>query len=293
MTGPHRIAVVGAGIIGSTIAAALEAAGVETTVIATDETGSGSVTRASFAWVNARGKAPERYRSLNADARRMWHTTSPPWFHPTGAHADGDELDEDGWVDTAAGVAANIATVSHLRLEKVRDVTALRQEFDVVIVAAGSATARLVPGSPRLATTTGHEGYLVRIGVDSPPIDRILSIDGLQVRPDGGGRVAAQSLDIEVRLRSSGIEATVSSVWPALRDEISTKTGWVPPAAAEVTIDRALRAEPADGLPVIGWVDGLYVVVAHSGVTLAPLLAELVVRDLHGDTDPRLAAFRP
>ncbi len=293
MTSPQHIAVVGAGIIGSTIAATLEAAGVETTVIAPDGAGSGSVTRASFAWVNARGKAPEHYRSLNADARRAWHQTLPPWFHATGAHADGDEFDEDGWVDTAACVAANLATVSHLSVEEVTNVTALRQEFDVVIVAAGSATARLVPGSPRMATTTGHEGYLVRISIDEPPIDRILSIDGLQVRPDGDGRVAAQSLTIERQLRSSGIEATVSSVWHALRDEMSAKTGWVPPAAAGVTIDRALRAEPADGLPVIGWVDGLYVVVAHSGVTLAPLLAELVVRDLHGDTDPRLPAFRP
>jgi glycine/D-amino acid oxidase-like deaminating enzyme len=57
-----------------------------------------------------------------------------------------------------------------------------------------------------------------------------------------------------------------------------------------------VRPLPADGLPAVGWVrapGGLYVVVTHSGVTLAPLLAELVTREVHGSTEPLLAPFRP
>ena len=39
--------------------------------------------------------------------------------------------------------------------------------------------------------------------------------------------------------------------------------------------------------------DGVYALLSHSGITLAPLLAELVARDLSGDADPRLDPYRP
>lgn len=293
MTPPQHVAVIGAGVIGSSVAAALEASGVEVTVIASDATGAGPVSRASLAWVNARAKAPEYYRLFNADARERWIELAPSWFHATGARADGEDFASDGWVDTTATIAANLASVSHVRVETVSDTAALRDQFDAVVVAAGAGTAALAPGSPRLSTTTGVEGYLARFAASDAPFDRIVSIDGLQLRPDGEGRVAAQSLTIETRLRDEGVSATVETVWPALRTEILAATGWAPPADIAVTIDRAHRTHPADGLPVIGWVDGVYAVVAHSGVTLAPLLAELAARDLLGDEDPRLAPFRP
>jgi len=293
MTRPQHVAVIGAGVVGSSVAAALEASGVEVTVIASDATGTGPVSRASLAWVNARAKAPEYYRLFNADARARWIELAPSWFHATGARADGEDHAADGWVDTAAAISANLASVSHLRVETVADPAALREDFDAVVVAAGSGTATLAPGSPRLSTTTGAEGYLVRFAASDAPFDRIVSIRGLQLRPDGDGRVAAQSLTIENRLREDGVPASAETVWPALRAEILAATGWAPSADTAVTIDRAHRTHPVDGLPVIGWVGGVYAVVAHSGVTLAPLLAELAARDLLGDEDPRLAPFRP
>jgi glycine/D-amino acid oxidase-like deaminating enzyme len=56
-----------------------------------------------------------------------------------------------------------------------------------------------------------------------------------------------------------------------------------------------VRAIPADLLPVVGRaLDGLYVVATHSGVTLAPALAELVASELLEDSDrEELWPFRP
>jgi glycine/D-amino acid oxidase-like deaminating enzyme len=54
---------------------------------------------------------------------------------------------------------------------------------------------------------------------------------------------------------------------------------------------------PADGFSIVGTVaerPGLYLCVTHSGVTLAPLLSELVTSEItSGQPDPRLADFRP
>jgi glycine/D-amino acid oxidase-like deaminating enzyme len=58
-----------------------------------------------------------------------------------------------------------------------------------------------------------------------------------------------------------------------------------------------LRALPIDGLPVCGWIDsidGLYAVVTHSGITLAPLLSQQVAGEiLDGVEASALTPFRP
>jgi D-hydroxyproline dehydrogenase subunit beta len=56
-----------------------------------------------------------------------------------------------------------------------------------------------------------------------------------------------------------------------------------------------IRALPADRLPVVGpALEGLYVVVTHSGVTLAPVLGELVAGELIDERQgAALERFRP
>jgi glycine/D-amino acid oxidase-like deaminating enzyme len=72
------------------------------------------------------------------------------------------------------------------------------------------------------------------------------------------------------------------------------------PSLAGVGVDRwwlAWRAMPADRLPIVGplpWLEGLYVAVSHSGVTLAPVLGRLVADEVATQAaDGRLAPFRP
>ena len=58
------------------------------------------------------------------------------------------------------------------------------------------------------------------------------------------------------------------------------------PVLAGVGVDRwwlAYRAMPADRLPIVGplpWLEGLYLAVSHSGVTLAPVLGRLIAGEV-------------
>lgn len=69
----------------------------------------------------------------------------------------------------------------------------------------------------------------------------------------------------------------------------------VPGLTAEVAaVRRCVRPLPADGYPLIGFQrPGLYTAVTHSGITLAPRLASLIDREIHGRPSPALDAYRP
>lgn len=305
---PSRIAVVGAGVIGASVAARIAECGAEVVLLSAERAGSTPVSRASFAWANAHGKRPGSYRQLNEDGRRVHAERSAAhdigWFVRTGAEIDGIQYPDDGYVDTDAFLAAQLGdlraaggvvrdgvvadSLDHLRL--------LLGPVDLILIAAGAGTTELLGdmAGPRLATSVGDDGFLVRIDVGEHPLDRIRSVAGLQVRPDGTGRIAVQSLDIEAVLRRSGAAASVETVWPTLRAEIESVLGWRIPEDAPVRLDHAVRPHAADGLPCIGRVaQDVYVALTHSGITLAPLLAELIVRDLQSDPDSRLVPFRP
>lgn len=310
MTGvKRRVAVVGAGVIGSAAAARIAESGIDVVLFSGEPAGTTAATRASFAWVNSHGKKPEQYLRLNEDGRRAHSERSrahrTPWFDRTGAEIDGTEYPEDGWVDTSIFLAAQLDDLrqaggvlhEETPVRSVEHVRELAGAVDAVVVAGGADTSELIGSASavgRLASSAGDDGFLARIRVDEHPIDRIRSLDGLQVRPDGEGGIAAQSLRIEAALRRAGAAASVRTVWPALRDEIEGALGWRIPKEAHADVAHAARPHGPDGFPVLGFVaDDVYVALAHSGVTLAPLLGELIARDLHGDADPRLAPFRP
>lgn len=305
---PRRVAVVGAGVVGASAAARIAEQGIEVVLLSADPAGSTPVSRASFAWVNAHGKRPESYRRLNEESRLVHaersdaHDTA--WFVQTGARVGGIEHSADGYVDTDAFLAAQLADLhaaggvlrDGIAVERLDDVHDILGPVDLLLVAAGAGTARLLGdmAGPRLMTSSGDDGFLVRIDVGEHPIDRIRSTGGLQIRPDGPGRIAVQSLAIEAELRRTGMTASARTVWSPLRAEIESALGWRIPEDAPVRVDHAIRPHAVDGLPCVGRVaQDVYVAVTHSGITLAPLLAELIARDLQGDPDPRLAPFRP
>jgi glycine/D-amino acid oxidase-like deaminating enzyme len=82
------IAVVGAGVIGATIAFRLAEKGAEVLLLDRAEPGSG-VTAASYAWINANEKLPREYYELNTAAmveyrRLAWRLAPAPWYHADG-----------------------------------------------------------------------------------------------------------------------------------------------------------------------------------------------------------------
>ena len=86
MPGP-RTAVVGAGIVGASVAYHLSEGGAEVVLIDGAEPGSGT-TSTSFAWVNANNKLPRDYFELNLagmrEHKRLHDELSGGWLHPTG-----------------------------------------------------------------------------------------------------------------------------------------------------------------------------------------------------------------
>ncbi|WP_159948657.1 FAD-binding oxidoreductase [Rhizobium sp. 18065] len=84
-----RVVVIGAGIIGSSVAYETAKAGAQVTVLEAGKI-AGGASAASFAWTNATGKRPQSYFALNVAGMRAHLDLSrefgnAPWFNQTGS----------------------------------------------------------------------------------------------------------------------------------------------------------------------------------------------------------------
>jgi glycine/D-amino acid oxidase-like deaminating enzyme len=197
--------------------------------------------------------------------------------------------------------------------DRVRGVTLESGEriaADVVVCSCGRWTdAVLALADVDVAVMAPDTGGSIApglIAVSSPvggDLRRVFCADGMNVRPDGGGRLMLWSGDLDARL-----QAQVASSWPdpsaaqvgeLAREAIEVGTCYLP-ALEGAGIEKAhvcIRSLPRDGLPVVGWVprvEGLYVLAAHAAVTLAPVLGEVAASEIADlSDDARLARFRP
>jgi glycine/D-amino acid oxidase-like deaminating enzyme len=85
--GALKVAVIGAGIVGSSVAYRLSEDGAEVVLIDGAEPGSGT-TSTSFAWINANNKLPRDYFELNVggmgEHERLRHEIGGDWLYSTG-----------------------------------------------------------------------------------------------------------------------------------------------------------------------------------------------------------------
>jgi glycine/D-amino acid oxidase-like deaminating enzyme len=125
---------------------------------------------------------------------------------------------------------------------------------------------------------------------------RVVNAPPCQLRPDGGGRMMlhADSIDAEIAPGSQPAD------WLPQAQALVSRAAEVLPGVAGAMVEgvrMGTRPIPADGLSAVGFlpgVEGFYVVVTHSGVTLAPFLGRAVAEELgRGKPDPRLEPFRP
>jgi D-hydroxyproline dehydrogenase subunit beta len=159
---------------------------------------------------------------------------------------------------------------------------------DRVVTCVGRHTATLHPDVP-MASGPAVVGVLARTAPVPVRLSRAVTTDTLNVRPAGGGALLAHALDQD---RFAVPAAPVPpEVLATLHARIAGLVGFPVTLTSAVVGQRAL---PADGLPIVGPVgERGYVVVTHSGVTLAPLLGRLVAREVcTGDEEPRLAPYR-
>ena len=84
----RRCVVIGAGVLGASVAVRLAGAGMRVTLLEADRPGRGT-SRWSFAWVNANDKGPRPYHDLNHAGLRAWAELAPgldgaAWYRPVG-----------------------------------------------------------------------------------------------------------------------------------------------------------------------------------------------------------------
>ncbi|MGH2560544.1 MAG: NAD(P)/FAD-dependent oxidoreductase [Thermomicrobiales bacterium] len=261
------------------------------------------------------GEKVDRLRSWGYPAEllpiRELAALEPDLVAPSGVH-EFAYYPSEGFIDpvhavgvlVAAARAAGAVVKCFTRVERLlRDGDCIigvetnrgeRLDADVVVSCTGrwsDELARLAGIELPMAPTVGM------VVVTAPAAVRLRAVhhdEGTNIRPDGAGRVMMRHADFDARVQPG------EPVDDAIRQELLGRVARILPGLAGTPIETArvaYRAIPGDEYAVVGpapGADGLYLAVTHSGVTLGPLLARLVSREvLAGEIDERLALFRP
>jgi glycine/D-amino acid oxidase-like deaminating enzyme len=135
-------------------------------------------------------------------------------------------------------------------------------------------------------------GRLIYTAPVATTLRRPIHAPGCHFRPDGGGRIV---------LAEGAHDQTWSErgePWPPERSLAVVAAHLPAVAGARVEATRVgVRPMPRDERPMVGalpGLDGFYVVVSHSGVTLGPLWGRVAAAEiLDGAPEPRLGPYRP
>jgi glycine/D-amino acid oxidase-like deaminating enzyme len=178
------------------------------------------------------------------------------------------------------------------RVRGVRTEDGERVEAQAVVDCAGAAAGEIA-GLAGLALPLDRvPGRLIYTSPVATTLRRPIHAPGVHFRPDGGGRVVLAEAAHDQVWRET------AEAWPAERSLTVAATHLPALAGARVEATRVgLRPMPPDERPMVGAIPGLegfYVAVSHSGVTLGPLWGRMVAAELlDGVLDPRLAPYRP
>ncbi|MEZ0168187.1 NAD(P)/FAD-dependent oxidoreductase [Microvirga sp. TS319] len=360
----QSIIIIGAGVLGASLAFRLAQGGAKVTIIEAGEIGGGT-SSTSFAWVNAHDKNPRGYHDLNvagmAAHRLLAKELDGDWYHESGclewrdaggrdAHvANVDRLQswgydarwisadqalglapsinstaigdapvalfpDEGWLDTGSYVRGLLAAASALdttvvtnarvsgvewagrKVEGVRAEAGILYQADTVVNCMGRwADDPVLPEELRVPMSPSY-GLLVYVELPGIHLDHVLFTPRCHIRPDSSGRLLICKNDA---IHALGPDSILDPAMPEA-DALIQEASHVIPAltstkASEVKL--GIRAVPADGLPAIGpipGIDGYYVSVMHSGITLAPVIGSMVAAELlDGHREAALAPFRP
>ncbi|MFE7119125.1 NAD(P)/FAD-dependent oxidoreductase, partial [Streptomyces sp. NPDC057654] len=251
---------------------------------------------------------PGRARELAPDLRVPGHVRHIAYFpeegyalpHPLVARLWGEARELGAELRCPAEVTGIEERAADVRLE-LSDGT--EDTVDLVVTATGRWSARTAAlagvSLPMADTTEPGSATVGLLGYTSPTaarLDMVLTTPRVNVRPDGGGRLVVQGLDLDADadpaapLPVDGPHA--AQLLDRLADLLHSTQG-----ARLDSLRVGRRAIPADGLTVAGRLrpDGrVYALATHSGITLGPLLGRLAARELlDGERDPLLAGFAP
>jgi glycine/D-amino acid oxidase-like deaminating enzyme len=162
---------------------------------------------------------------------------------------------------------------------------------DVVIVAAGVRSAALChPLGCRIAVASSP-ALLVTLGTNRPLVRGIVSSPQIEIRQSGPHRLVAAE-DFVGEARDAGHRALGARVVAAIQERFA--------GADELRLEKIEVGErplPADDLPIVGFDaerQGLYLAVAHPGVTLAAVIGEVAAAEILGaDRSAIIGPCRP
>jgi glycine/D-amino acid oxidase-like deaminating enzyme len=164
------------------------------------------------------------------------------------------------------------------------------------VLAAGAEAVQVAAAVGLEVPTVASPGMLVQTRPLPPLTDRVVYLPGgpgpaVHLRQRADGSVLVGERTQETPATDPGLDHARALLAQAAR---------FLPALAGAGVDRwwlAWRAMPSDRLPIVGplpWLEGLYLAVSHSGVTVAPALGRLVADEVATQTpDGLLAPFRP
>lgn len=370
----RRIAVIGAGIVGASIAYYLTKAGAQVTVLDRHDIAT-RASRGTFAWLNATwAKQPRHYHRLNQLGLAAWQeleqelgipikwggslewfpsaecqellerqiAEQTEWGEPArmigdeelaslepAVRFDGVELaafsPNDGALDPVlatrmllakaqelgATVATNCPVTGARRVDADTSTVLETAKGEVAVdayVLATGADAEAVKALARIEVPQRSTPGVIVVTKPMPPLlNRILVAPGVHVHQRLDGRIvlgeqdgapeteahAARLADRPNRFPSRELAAQHAG-------RIQTVANRYLPGMAEAEIEDVFigwRPLPLDGHPVMGFSSGepnAYVAIAHSGVTLAPILGRLAAQEImEGVRMEMLSPYRP
>ncbi|RXZ81009.1 FAD-binding oxidoreductase [Paenibacillaceae bacterium] len=343
----QKIVIIGAGIVGASMAYHLAKRNQDVTIIERHPAAAREVTEKSFAWIHTTHRvAPEywhlydaaldEYHALQQELSELkihWHGaltwgTTPLRDQPQVQKLNRKQLEAlepnlNEYPDEAMFVSEEGAVdpigVTELLLSKAQEygakvqfdtnVTQLQQEdsrlvgvhtskgfleSDVVVLAAGTSISELCNPLGFSLPVTSSPSILIRMKTTNKLIRTLISNAQFEARQLTDHTLLAAEDYID-ESEQNGPEAVGKRAFDTLRH--SLKDG----NQLELeSIKVGMRPMPGDGYPIVGFQDhikGLYLVVMHSAITLAPLIAHLAASEIidgksRSELDPcRLSRF--
>lgn len=153
------------------------------------------------------------------------------------------------------------------------------------------ARVPLVPGDSPGSTAPG---LVAQIAAPRALLGRVVHAPDLSLRPARPRGLRVDAEDVNHRVHTG---TPPSDLDRYARELVGRARRVLPGLAARPPVHATLciRPLPIDGKPIVGWLPYLanaYLIVCHSGVTLAPLLASLAVAELTGRHQADLDRYR-
>ena len=163
---------------------------------------------------------------------------------------------------------------------------------DAVVLATGVAAQHALPGLDWKLPMANEHGIILKTNVLPQAINHTLMTPDVHFRQNPNGSFTAGEIF------SGKIDPNVDPMDLAVKvlNRIQIKLCYVPKLSlSEVNV--GVRPVPLDGFPVIGAVPGVmgvFAAIMHSGVTLGPLVGQLLAAEiLQGANCALLQPFRP